>query len=97
MGTPHRCPVCEGQGLVNRPPWLAGDQNTWTDNQAGPYPCKACNGTGIIWETDTIAGPTGNVTIGVSANYCPVCHQPYRVAPGSSVAPCRCNTGVTIS
>lgn len=46
--TPHRCPVCNGTGLVSRPPWIAGDQPTWTDTSAGPYLCNACAGTGVI-------------------------------------------------
>ena len=48
--TPHKCPVCLGTGLLNRPPWLAGDQHEWSDGNTGPYECKACKGTGIIWE-----------------------------------------------
>ena len=49
---PHKCPVCNGQGLVNCPPWVAGDQESWVSSSAGPYPypCKVCNGTGIVWE-----------------------------------------------
>lgn len=47
--TPHKCPCCDGTGLTIRPPWIAGDINTWYDSNAAPYPCKACNGTGIVW------------------------------------------------
>lgn len=46
---PHTCPVCAGTGLVSRPPHIAGDQMTWTDNQTGPYPCNACGGGGVLW------------------------------------------------
>lgn len=46
---PHRCPVCEGTGLVSKPPHIAGDQQTWTDSQPRPYPCQACGGSGIVW------------------------------------------------
>lgn len=46
---PYKCPVCDGQGLVNKPPWLAGDQREWSSNTTGPYECKACKGSGIVW------------------------------------------------
>lgn len=48
MSIPHKCPVCDGQGIVSRPPYLAGDVETWEDSQTS-YPCRACNGTGIVW------------------------------------------------
>ena len=28
---PFKCPVCEGQGTHNKPPWVAGDQPTATE------------------------------------------------------------------
>jgi len=43
-----KCPVCDGTGLVSRPPWIAGDQLTWSDTSSGPYPCKRCNGVGTL-------------------------------------------------
>jgi RecJ-like exonuclease len=43
-----KCPVCDGQGLVSRPEWVAGDQLTWTSSEAGPYPCRRCDGIGTI-------------------------------------------------
>jgi len=49
---PHKCPVCNGFGTVSKPPWVAGDQETWLSSSCEPYPCKACNGTGIIWEKE---------------------------------------------
>lgn len=49
--TIEKCPVCEGQGLVSRPPWIAGDQQEWTASSAGPYSCKVCQGRGIIDST----------------------------------------------
>lgn len=45
----QKCPVCEGTGLVSRPPWVAGDVFVWSDTQTGPYPCRVCSGSGIIW------------------------------------------------
>jgi len=48
MSIYQKCPVCDGTGLVSRPPNVAGDVLVWTDNKTGPYPCKTCLGTGII-------------------------------------------------
>lgn len=45
----HRCPTCNGHGLTNRPPWVAGDQETWSSYSSGPYKCRACNGSGVVW------------------------------------------------
>lgn len=47
---PHCCPVCNGHGTVSRPPWVAGDAESWAHTDTGPYTCQACKGTGIIWE-----------------------------------------------
>jgi DnaJ-class molecular chaperone len=41
------CPMCKGQGTVNKPPWISGDQKTWISNQT-QYICKMCNGNGKI-------------------------------------------------
>jgi hypothetical protein len=48
---PFACPPCSGTGKVSRPPYLAGDQLTWSGgtNTIDVYPCNACKGTGIIW------------------------------------------------
>ena len=54
---PHKCPVCDGTGLVSKPPWVAGDQSTWVTTELGPYPCKSCGGTGIIWTFDAPVCP----------------------------------------
>lgn len=53
MTRPHTCPVCNGAGTVQRPPWVAGDQPSWAASSTRPYECKACLGTGIIWERET--------------------------------------------
>jgi DnaJ-class molecular chaperone len=50
MATPHKCPVCNGQGKVQTPPWLPGDQDTWSAGNIEVYECRVCNGTGVIWE-----------------------------------------------
>lgn len=46
---PHKCPICNGTGLVSRPPGVAGDQVTFSSTSTGPWACIACNQTGIIW------------------------------------------------
>lgn len=46
---PHKCPVCDGTGLVSRPPWIAGDVYEWSTTGTGPYTCKVCHGTAIVW------------------------------------------------
>ncbi len=46
---PYTCPVCSGSGLVSRPPYIAGDQPTWTTKDTGTYQCKTCKGTGVLW------------------------------------------------
>lgn len=52
MAILHKCPVCDGTGLVSRPLGIAGDQLTWSDTSARPHQCKSCQGSGIIWETE---------------------------------------------
>lgn len=42
------CYVCNGYGTVNKPPWIAGDQESWADNRSGPYPCPVCRGSGLV-------------------------------------------------
>lgn len=46
---PYTCPVCNGQGKVSKPPWVAGDQQTWTDSGINSYTCPACHGTCVLW------------------------------------------------
>jgi hypothetical protein len=46
---PFCCPVCNGQGLTSRPPWVAGDVNQWIASGTCAYSCRACNGVGVIW------------------------------------------------
>ncbi len=53
MDTPHKCPVCNGTGLVSIPPDLPGDQLTYTSASIRSYECKACTGSGIVWELVT--------------------------------------------
>lgn len=41
------CPKCNGQGIVSKPPWVAGDVNEWTSSAAS-YICDLCNGAKVI-------------------------------------------------
>jgi len=46
-GKPHKCPVCEGSGIVPSGFYLkTGD--SWTSNTTSEK-CRACDGKGIIW------------------------------------------------
>lgn len=54
---PHTCPVCNGQKTVSRPPWIAGDQPTWTSSGVEIYPCPTCDGNGIVWEREAVWQP----------------------------------------
>ncbi len=47
--TPFKCPVCDGQGTVSRPPHIAGDVNAWVSSDVEFYDYPACDGTGIVW------------------------------------------------
>lgn len=46
---PHKCPVCDGSGLVSRPPGVAADQPVFSGTSCGPWPCNACGGSGVLW------------------------------------------------
>jgi hypothetical protein len=43
-----KCPVCDGTGIVSRPPGVAGDVESWVGN-ATTYECKTCGGKGALW------------------------------------------------
>lgn len=45
---PAKCPVCDGTGLVSRPPGTAGDRVSWSSTGVGPYECQACTGAGVL-------------------------------------------------
>ena len=46
---PHKCPCCDGTGLVSRPPGVAGDVVSWPSSGTATYSCRACSGTGVLW------------------------------------------------
>lgn len=47
-GPAQKCPVCDGTGLVSRPPGVAGDLQQWPSTGTGPYRCQACGGNGVL-------------------------------------------------
>lgn len=51
---PYKCPVCDGQGHLNKPPCIAGVQDSWCDYHTRTYPCHHCEGTGVIWRVGVI-------------------------------------------
>jgi len=49
MSTPHRCPVCEGTGLVPVGFYRAIGTPDYTTSNAAPEQCRSCGGQGIVW------------------------------------------------
>ena len=41
------CPKCNGQGIVSKPPYVAGDVHEWSSTSA-TFTCDVCNGAKII-------------------------------------------------
>jgi len=41
------CPKCNGQGIVSKPPYLAGDINEWSSSES-QFTCNLCNGKMVI-------------------------------------------------
>lgn len=48
---PYRCPVCNGMGKISTPPWVAGNQPSWTSSTVELYDCPACE-RGIVWRAE---------------------------------------------
>ncbi len=50
--TPHKCPVCNGNGKV-----ASGFYNQtsghWSTVDSTPETCRSCNGKGIVWEPES--------------------------------------------
>ena len=59
LGEYQVCPKCNGQGIVSKPPWIAGDVYQWSATSA-TFICDVCNGAKIITrpiiKTDDIQG-----------------------------------------
>jgi DnaJ-class molecular chaperone len=48
MKQPHKCPICQGVGVV--PNGFYNQYSAqWSSSSATPETCRTCNGTGIIW------------------------------------------------
>jgi len=45
---PHRCPVCNGNGLVPNG-FYAQTSGNWSTASTVPESCRSCYGTGIVW------------------------------------------------
>ncbi len=43
----QKCPKCDGQGTVSKPPYLAGDVHQWSASSLS-FSCDVCNGAKII-------------------------------------------------
>lgn len=48
MSTPHKCPVCEGKGIVPNGFYLSLNTDYMSSNAAAEQ-CRACTGTGIVY------------------------------------------------
>lgn len=46
---PHRCPVCDGRGLVPVGFYLMVGGMGGGTTSTGPETCRSCTGNGIIW------------------------------------------------
>ena len=42
------CPKCNGQGMVTKPPYVAGDVTYWTSSSTA-YVCDVCKGVKILY------------------------------------------------
>lgn len=45
---PHRCPVCNGKGIVPNG-FYSSTGESWVTASLVPETCRACNGKGYIW------------------------------------------------
>lgn len=45
---PHRCPVCNGNGLVPNGFYMQTSGH-WSTSSITPETCRSCSGTGIVW------------------------------------------------
>jgi hypothetical protein len=46
--TPHRCPICGGNGLVDNG-FYNQTSGHWSTTDITPEQCRTCNGKGIVW------------------------------------------------
>ena len=45
---PHRCPVCNGSGLVPNGFYMQTSSH-WSTSSITPEICRSCGGTGVVW------------------------------------------------
>lgn len=48
----QKCPKCDGQGAVSRPPYLPADVREYSSSSTS-FVCDVCNGTKIIQTPDS--------------------------------------------
>ena len=83
MKIPHKCPVCNGTGLVSRPPGIAGDVDTYSSGQT-TWKCTVCKGEKVLW--------VDNVQLGLLQGWqCPKCGK----CLGPFTQSCNCHVKVT--
>ena len=79
--TVERCPVCNGNGLVDNGFYLsAGNTGTWTTSSAEPDTCKSCAGKGYVVVEDERLEITGTK---YPVEICIGCMQPIDKCTGS--------------
>jgi DnaJ-class molecular chaperone len=49
----QKCPKCDGQGTVSKPPHVPGDVNQWAST-AISWPCDVCNGAKVLLVPDDV-------------------------------------------
>ena len=47
----QKCPKCDGQGTVSKPPYIAGDVHKWVST-ATSWTCDVCNGAKVLLVPD---------------------------------------------
>jgi len=57
---PHKCPVCDGNGIVDTG-FYTQTSGYWTST-GGTEMCQACNGAGIVWEKEETITEENNAT-----------------------------------
>ena len=50
--TPHRCPVCGGNGKVGQGFYHQTSGQWWSSG--GTEKCQSCEGTGVVWSSEII-------------------------------------------
>jgi len=57
MRTPHKCPICNGRGIVSNG-FYSATEECWSTTSADPEKCRSCSGQGVVWdEQDQFSWP----------------------------------------